>query len=637
MKKDFHLKNILTILLLAGVFFAPIFAAENIYNAFKIVETGTEKEIKKAFRTNEFMAQFTRGDEQETLLHAALKANRNLNIIELLLNAGISTKTKMKNGITPLMYACQYESNIDVIEKIIKTNSLLAKMKKNKILQKDSNGKNSFDYAEKNKNSTEVIKLLEKYAENPNKIEETQSEENIPAENQAEESDAKTISTEENSVEEKTSETNKQEEPTAEEDSPTEASSALETEPEESDYDEKNTKNTTQSILATEAESIAQNNKTEDTINAAEKQEENSLGEKETIQLAELNKNDGAPSESKTKLEESAPKTSEIQTANNEIQNKNQLSDEKVDFSVLTPSSENEQTKTESEKTLSEPSIEEKYAKIDDDLRQGEIRSISNYQDNSYTKKYEHVKPILPIYKDEYLFSRADEKAIAETKQSTPKNDDFKQTLLADDAVQEQKTEKLTNGKTALMKAVLEGDIPAIENILKNGANINALDDDGWSALMYAARYQNDYKVTELLLKNNADFYIKNKYGISALTLAAGYLQNPKIVSLLLEKYERTNREVRNSFIFAISQEVSEAVLEEFYKKLGSVDIPFEGRTALMYAAAWNRHTKTISWLLSKSASITIKDSSGRNAFDYAKENIKIPHDEIYWSLNQKK
>lgn len=64
-------------------------------------------------------------------------------------------------------------------------------------------------------------------------------------------------------------------------------------------------------------------------------------------------------------------------------------------------------------------------------------------------------------------------------------------------------------GTTPLMWASMNNQIPAINILLKYGANINAQDYDGWSALHFAAASQS-YKAVEILLKNKADANLEN-------------------------------------------------------------------------------------------------------------------------------
>lgn len=190
------------------------------------------------------------------------------------------------------------------------------------------------------------------------------------------------------------------------------------------------------------------------------------------------------------------------------------------------------------------------------------------------------------------------------------------------------------NGRTKLMSAAKKGDLERIENLLYSGADINARDTDGWSALMFAARFCPDAEVVRELVRRGADTEQKNNYGISALKLASGFSQTPAIVSILLAPYSSTDSEARSSFIYAITSGASDQTLEVFASRGFSVNDAYNGKTPLMYAAETNTDTRIIGWLLRKGARTSYRTSSGYTAFDFAKLNKRLPHDSSYWALD---
>lgn len=195
--------------------------------------------------------------------------------------------------------------------------------------------------------------------------------------------------------------------------------------------------------------------------------------------------------------------------------------------------------------------------------------------------------------------------------------------------------ERDSAGRTKLMLAAKKGDISRIEDLLYSGAEINARDEEGWTALMYAARFQPNPDVTKLLLFKGADRAAKNKYGLSSLLLAAGYSENPEVLAILLETYSALSDEAREAFAYGISNYNSTTVLQAFIDKRVPVNIPYDGKTPLMVACITNKNTKIIEWLLENGASkYQIEASTGKTAYDYAKENRKLPHNLAYWSLN---
>jgi ankyrin repeat protein len=86
---------------------------------------------------------------------------------------------------------------------------------------------------------------------------------------------------------------------------------------------------------------------------------------------------------------------------------------------------------------------------------------------------------------------------------------------------------------TALSYAVVVCDMPAIEAIIKKTKNINLLDVDGMSFLMWAAYNETDRpEIVQLLLDNGALPQVKNEKGQTALSWASKK-GNTKTVELL--------------------------------------------------------------------------------------------------------
>ena len=74
-------------------------------------------------------------------------------------------------------------------------------------------------------------------------------------------------------------------------------------------------------------------------------------------------------------------------------------------------------------------------------------------------------------------------------------------------------------GRTALHKAVMEGDWRKARLLLSLGSDINAKDKYGWTPLHYAAQVESD-DIVEMLLKRGADPKIKDNQGKTPLDIA---------------------------------------------------------------------------------------------------------------------
>lgn len=197
------------------------------------------------------------------------------------------------------------------------------------------------------------------------------------------------------------------------------------------------------------------------------------------------------------------------------------------------------------------------------------------------------------------------------------------------------------SGRTLLMKAAKAGNEWQVKRLLEAGADINLKDNDGWTALMYTVRYNEGLECVELLLNAGADIKVANNYGLTAIALAANYNNNPKILTKLLNSYSPSDKEVLRALILLLSdQNMSEdallSKLDILLETALPINILYEGKTPLMYAAAYGNSTKVIKKLLEYDASVTIRSTEGKTAFDYAAKNNNLIHDEVYWSLNVK-
>ncbi len=198
-----------------------------------------------------------------------------------------------------------------------------------------------------------------------------------------------------------------------------------------------------------------------------------------------------------------------------------------------------------------------------------------------------------------------------------------------------------SKGVTLLMKAAKAGNNWELKNLLNSGANVNLKDHDGWTALMYAVRYQENTSIVDLLIDSGAQVKAKNSYNVSALMLASTYNGNPEILRKLLSYYSPSEKEVVQSFVLMLSDNYSSdyskaAKVDTFIEKSISLNSFYNGKTPLMYAAQYCSSTIVIKKLLDYGAGTSIRSADGKSAFDYAKENPTLPHDDVYWMLNKK-
>ena len=285
--------------------------------------------------------------------------------------------------------------------------------------------------------------------------------------------------------------------------------------------------------------------------------------------------------------------------------------------SVATPQKEPPSSSETSSLSERFDSIENPSADIE--KRQKELSSLYGNGETFSEEERDFLFDYAPkTYKDDYAEKSSEDMHL--TKIKNPNSRDF-------------------NGRSLLMKAVKNGNDWEIRSLLESGADVNVKDNDGWSALMYAVRYQNNLEVVRLLLRNGADLTALNKYGSSPLDLAATYSSNPEILRSILKEFKGGQGEIFRAFVFSITSDVGNhasqlAKLQVFVDRGIQLNRFYEGKTPLMYAAGYSSSTDVIEFLLDNGAAVSIRDSSGKKAFDYAKANVKLERDETFWRLN---
>ena len=167
-------------------------------------------------------------------------------------------------------------------------------------------------------------------------------------------------------------------------------------------------------------------------------------------------------------------------------------------------------------------------------------------------------------------------------------------------------------GWTALMLAANRGKAKAAETLLAAGANLNMKDDKGLTALMLAVKptiklSNTHVKVAKMLIAAGADVDAVDKRGDTALHR-----------SLLLRSDEARNRHGLKRFLYAAVREYRANIVNALLAAGADVNIANRhGETALHVAALWN-HLKIIKTLVAAGADMNASDENGDTAWCYA-------------------
>lgn len=517
---------------------------------------------------------------------AALKEDRDLEIIKLLLKWGADPTKKNKNGQTSVMYAAMYSTNADVVNAVVKSGTIFNFQRKSRINKKDKKGKSSYDYAVE-RGEQEITDVLTKYAPQKN----TQ----------------KTKSKAESSPDEVTENIPTEQAPAPSIESQVTAASAA----------------VSQSAPVASAVTAGQNSeseapaepetkrvKTGKVVIKIDKDGAEYLDEetKEVRQTPYANRIEGEADESSEEPEETAPVE--------ETPNDKNVTVEEVNIAPVKPAVE---PKVQVFGNFTAPAPAASAP-----LTPAVVTPSAPAPVESKAEPVPQIKPFSKTYLYDYEELESDDTPVVEDNNYDPYH------TFIEDA-----NKRDLQGRTLLMKAAKNGDLKLVENLIYSGAVIDAQDNDGWTALMFAARFSTNVNVTKTLIRNGADTEIKNNYGISALRLAAGFNSNSNVTAQLLSGHTPAESEVRAAFIYAITNGASTQTLDLFWDKGLSINSPYDGKTPLMYAAESNKDTKIIAWLLNNGAKTSYMTTTGLKAFDYAKANKHLPHDKFYWAMNE--
>jgi ankyrin repeat protein len=165
--------------------------------------------------------------------------------------------------------------------------------------------------------------------------------------------------------------------------------------------------------------------------------------------------------------------------------------------------------------------------------------------------------------------------------------------------------------EATLADAAEDGNAALIRTLLDGGAEVNAAQVDGMTALHWAT-YRDDAESAALLIRAGADVNVQNRYGVPPLSIAAAN-GNASIVALLLDAGADPNTVLRGgeTALMSAARAGSLAAVQDLLAH-GADPNAREQReqTALMWAAA-EGHAAVVAALLDAGADLHAKLASG--------------------------
>ncbi|XP_028603607.1 ankyrin repeat, SAM and basic leucine zipper domain-containing protein 1 isoform X1 [Podarcis muralis] len=190
----------------------------------------------------------------------------------------------------------------------------------------------------------------------------------------------------------------------------------------------------------------------------------------------------------------------------------------------------------------------------------------------------------------------------------------------------------------ALKKALLAGNLPAIEELLNSGVSVDSTFKFGWTPLMYAASVSNVELMQILLNRGSNASFDKDQYTVlmAACTAHTSEEQILKCVELLLSRNANPNAACRKKMtpLMYAAREGHPQVVTLLAAHGSEINAQDErGYTALTWAARQG-HKKVVFKLLELGADKSIQTKDGLTAGEIAKSN---KHSELFSLLSLSK
>jgi len=171
----------------------------------------------------------------------------------------------------------------------------------------------------------------------------------------------------------------------------------------------------------------------------------------------------------------------------------------------------------------------------------------------------------------------------------------------------------------ALVGAVKQSNTAAIEKLIKSGADVNATEVDGTTALDWAVSHD-DLKMVELLIKAGANIKAVNRYGVSPLSIAANDASAAVVDRLLKAGADPNTASPEGETVLMTAARAGKTDVVKMLYAAGA-DLnrkeSWHGQTAIMWAAAED-YPVTIEMLKELGADVNARSDGGFTALLFA-------------------
>jgi ankyrin repeat protein len=172
-------------------------------------------------------------------------------------------------------------------------------------------------------------------------------------------------------------------------------------------------------------------------------------------------------------------------------------------------------------------------------------------------------------------------------------------------------------GTTDLMLAsLLNPSVSLIQNLIKNGSSVKAVNAVGVTALMFAANLNSNPGVAQELVRAGANVNVGTPSGATALMMAAEYNSNPSMVQALIQAGANVNAvNSDGTTALIVSTNSNLAVVQTLIQAGTDVNAAnANGTTALLNAAAYCSDVNTVGALIQAGANVNVQDVNGTTA-----------------------